>query len=382
VSAAEGGSGHITGITGTVTLEGGETIAGSGIVIPGTGIDEGGGGEGEGTGGESGEGGDTNTGGSTSVGRRFVAVTDITGVRTTAAVGVPLPLTGTVAPANATNKTIVWSVKDPGSTGAAISGNTLTVTTEGGNATVTATINNGRGLGFPYTKDFTITVGPFVAVESCEAIGGEVAEVWVPLTLNIIGVRPVDASDQTITWTVKDPGTTGATISGNVLTATALGDVVVTGTVANGTAVGTPYIQDWTIRVMGPLVEHGDFVTRDIQGGGVELAKYLGNGPNVVVPADLGITVLGSLSLVAETITSVVVPEGVTKIDGAFWDSYSLTSITVLATTPPNVGSPLFMSNGNYVPLTAIYVPAASVGDYKAAPGWSDYASIITAIIP
>jgi hypothetical protein len=161
VSAAEGGSGHITAITGTVTLEGGETIAGSGIVIPGTGIDEGG--EGEGTGGESGEGGDTNTGGSTSVGRRFVAVTDITGVPATAAVGVPLPLTGTVAPANATNKTIVWTVKDAGTTGAVITGSSLTVTALG-DATVTATIANGRGLSFPFTKDFTITVRPFVAV--------------------------------------------------------------------------------------------------------------------------------------------------------------------------------------------------------------------------
>jgi hypothetical protein len=208
------------------------------------------------------------------------------------------------------------------------------------------------------------------------------AEVGEPVALNgpRSGVGPENASNKTITWTVKDAGSTGATISGNVLTVTALGDVVVTGTVANGTAVGTPFIQDRSIRVTGPLVTHGDFVTREIQGG-VELAQYRGSGPNVVVPNDLGITMLGPVSLAAETITSVVVPEGVTKIDEAFWDSYSLTSITVLAETPPIGGDSLFMGDGKNLPLlTAIYVPAASVNAYKDANGWKKHADIIQAI--
>ena len=87
----------------------------------------------------------------------FVAVTGISGVPTSGTAGTPLALTGTVAPANATNKTIVWSVKSAGTTGATISGNTLTATASG-TVTITATIANGKTASTPYTQDFTITI--------------------------------------------------------------------------------------------------------------------------------------------------------------------------------------------------------------------------------
>jgi hypothetical protein len=86
----------------------------------------------------------------------FVAVTDITGVPASATVGVPLTLTGTVAPSNATNKTIVWIVVT-GSPSASISGNTFTSTTTG-TFTIRAIIENGMGTGLNYGKDFNITV--------------------------------------------------------------------------------------------------------------------------------------------------------------------------------------------------------------------------------
>jgi hypothetical protein len=58
----------------------------------------------------------------------FVAVSGITDAATTADVGIPLILTGTVLPTNATNKTIVWSIAAAGTTGATVSGNTLNTT--------------------------------------------------------------------------------------------------------------------------------------------------------------------------------------------------------------------------------------------------------------
>ena len=70
---------------------------------------------------------------------QFIPVTGVTGVPTLARVGVPLTFTGTVIPFNATNNTISWSVKDAGTTGASISGNTMTAT-GAGTVTVTATI--------------------------------------------------------------------------------------------------------------------------------------------------------------------------------------------------------------------------------------------------
>ncbi|MCL2308457.1 MAG: hypothetical protein FWC38_09630, partial [Proteobacteria bacterium] len=69
----------------------------------------------------------------------FVAVTNITGVPTTATAGTPLALSGTVVPNNATNQTIAWSVQNAGTTGATIVGNTLN-TTAAGTVTVAATI--------------------------------------------------------------------------------------------------------------------------------------------------------------------------------------------------------------------------------------------------
>jgi formylglycine-generating enzyme required for sulfatase activity len=86
----------------------------------------------------------------------FYAATNISGVPATAAVGT-LTLSVTVAPSNATSKTIVWSVKSAGSTGASISGNNLTTTAEG-TVTLTATIANGAAANAAYTQDFDIAV--------------------------------------------------------------------------------------------------------------------------------------------------------------------------------------------------------------------------------
>ncbi len=88
-----------------------------------------------------------------------VAVTGITGVPTTAQKGIQLTLTGTVAPENATNKTIVWSVKSAGTTGAAITDGNKFDANATGEAVITATIANGLTASTPYTQDFDITVG-------------------------------------------------------------------------------------------------------------------------------------------------------------------------------------------------------------------------------
>lgn len=75
---------------------------------------------------------------------------------------------------------------------------------------------------------------------------------------------------------------------------------------------------------------------------------------------------------------SINIPSGVTSIGrSAFNNCSGLTSVTIEATTPPTLGRAVFDStNTNLV----IYVPAASVDAYKAASGWSDYASRIQAI--
>ena len=76
-------------------------------------------------------------------------------------------------------------------------------------------------------------------------------------------------------------------------------------------------------------------------------------------------------------LTTVTIGTGITSIgDTAFADSNrSLASVTVRATTPPNLGGGAFNDTAsNFV----IYVPAASVNTYKFE--WDEYALLIQAI--
>jgi hypothetical protein len=103
----------------------------------------------------------------------FIPVTNITGVPTATMAGTPLALTGTIVPDSATNKTINWSIKDAGTTGAGISTsvdyvyvdgvltpvtNIALVTSAAGTVIVTATVKDGAAAGTDYTQDFSITV--------------------------------------------------------------------------------------------------------------------------------------------------------------------------------------------------------------------------------
>ena len=88
-----------------------------------------------------------------------VPVTGITGVPDRMVVGDELELTGTVAPANATNRDIVWSTTTPG---ASIEDGVLT-TTRSGPVVVTATIVGGSADGTDFVQEFTIIARAFHA---------------------------------------------------------------------------------------------------------------------------------------------------------------------------------------------------------------------------
>ena len=76
-------------------------------------------------------------------------------------------------------------------------------------------------------------------------------------------------------------------------------------------------------------------------------------------------------------LTTLVIPSNISSINSsAFLDCSGLTSITVHNATPPTLGYQVF-DNTNNCP---IYVPPESVDAYKAASGWSKYASRIQAI--
>jgi hypothetical protein len=173
-------------------------------------------------------------------------VTNITAVPTTGTVGTGLALSGTVAPTDATNKTIVWSVKSGTAT---MTGASEVTATAAGDVVVTATITNGLTASSNYTQDFTITFSN--AYKAVTGISGVPTTGIVGTGLALSGtVAPTDATNKTIVWSVKS-GT--ATMTGtSEVTATAAGDIVVTATITNGLTASSNYTQDFTITFSNP----------------------------------------------------------------------------------------------------------------------------------
>jgi hypothetical protein len=238
----------------------------------------------------------------------------------------------------------------------------------------------------------------------------------------IIDIRPGNATNKTVILSVKDAGTTGATLTGSTLNTTGVGTVTITATVPDGLGKGRPFTQDWPIYVGMPPVVKGNYTVRETQSGWI-LTGYSGREANITIPADLGVTIIAD-GVFAEKqfITSVVVPEGVIIIgmyafgrsgslksvtlpsslqiierlafvgceklesttipsgvtvigrnffSGEVFGASGLTSITVEAVKPPLINGWL----GDK--LKDIYVPRASVNVYKNTDGWSQYRDII-----
>ena len=86
----------------------------------------------------------------------------------------------------------------------------------------------------------------------------------------------------------------------------------------------------------------------------------------------------GSMFQKCTKLTTLVIPSNISSINNyAFYQCSGLTSITVESVTPPTLGEYGVFDDTNNCP---IYVPSGSVDTYKAASGWSSYASRIKAI--
>ena len=82
-----------------------------------------------------------------------------------------------------------------------------------------------------------------------------------------------------------------------------------------------------------------------------------------------------------DKLTTLILPNSITSLgadrqDSIIMDASNLTNVTILATTPPECHGILISEHDGYT----IYVPSESVNAYKAASGWSAYASRIQAI--
>jgi hypothetical protein len=187
----------------------------------------------------------------------FVAVTDITLLKTSMVKNTPIdlndPEVAVVSPEDATVKgPIAWYVIDAGTTGVgtgSVEGGTL-APTAAGTITLSATIDNAAAEGADYEK---ITG---LAIEVTDAFVPVMGITWTPPegkkageTFEISGavVAPTNATNKTITWSVAEGSAVSAEISGTATTsvtpaAEGAGTLKLSATVANGAAEGT----DWT----------------------------------------------------------------------------------------------------------------------------------------
>ncbi len=150
--------------------------------------------------------------------------------------GGTLQMTATIAPANAANQNIFWSVTN-GTGGATINGTGILTATANGRVTVRATAQDGSNV---YGELVMTISGQTVAVTGITVAGvaGATTITTSGGTLQMTAtIAPVNATNQNVTWTeTNDTG--GATIGNTgLLTATKNGTVTIRATAQDGSNV-------------------------------------------------------------------------------------------------------------------------------------------------
>ena len=136
----------------------------------------------------------------------------------------------------------------------------------------------------------------------------------------------------------------------------------------------------------------GDLTSIDIPEGVKSIGNYAFNTYTTPSSGNQGLTSL-TLPSTLETIgnyafnynanlTEVTIPASVTSIGNAAFAQTGLKQVIMERATPPTLGTKTFYDkttgSGVIIEGLTIYVPAASLDDYKAATNWSTYAGIIT----
>ena len=125
----------------------------------------------------------------------------------------------------------------------------------------------------------------------------------------------------------------------------------------NAEEIAALYAQLTDPSLQAAALAASDFTVED----GV-LTAYTGSDVDVVIPGDLGITAIGSGAFQDTSIQSVVIPEGVTEIRAAAFDSCSSLKSVTFPSTLKKIGTKAFRFCG----LTSVDIPGSveSIGEY------------------
>jgi hypothetical protein len=138
--------------------------------------------------------------------------------------------------------------------------------------------------------------------------------------------------------------------------------------------MGCTSLSSFTVTGTGPLSVTGN--GKALVRNNTELIAYPTASGSVILPE--GLTSIGYGAFKGCTnLTQITFPANITSsAEHPFWDCYNLAFVILLNPIPPTLGNGFSYFNSNF----AIKVPAGSVEAYKAASGWSLYASRISAI--
>jgi len=168
--------------------------------------------------------------GANSTGGQTVAVTGVTLSQTTATLlttDLPLTLTATVAPSNATNKNVSWASSD--ATVATVNDGVVTPVAAG-TATITVTTQDGNK-----SATCAVTVGASNVAVTGVTLSQTTATLAItdpPLTL-VATVAPNNATDKTVKWESGNPAV-ATVMSNGMVTAIAVGSTTIVATTNDG----------------------------------------------------------------------------------------------------------------------------------------------------